>query len=157
MPEAAPLADLTGTVALVIGGTRNVGAAFAEHLAARGATTVITYSGDDAAAEKTPARLAEYGGTAEAIRSDATVPADVAALFEGVVGRHGRMDIVVHVPGAAIKKPLADLTDEDARSSCWMRPETACRARCRLCAARVTLCSPATARNDRRVAGRARP
>lgn len=105
--------DLAGKVALVIGGSRNMGAAFADDLAARGATTVITYAGDDAAAERTLTALGKHGGTAEAVRSDATVSADVDTLFRGVVERHGRMDIVVHVPGAVIKKPLADFTDDD--------------------------------------------
>lgn len=108
-----PCADLAGKVALVVGGSRNMGAAFAEHLAARGATTVITYSGDDAAAERTLAGLEKYGVTAEAIRSDATVSRDVDALYQGVLARHGRIDIVVHVPGAVVKKALADFTDAD--------------------------------------------
>lgn len=112
---AAPAAgsDLTGKVALVVGGTRNMGAAFAEDLAARGATVVITYAGDDAAAARTLTRLEKYPVTAEAIRSDATVSADVDALFQGVVARHGQVDIVIHVPGAVVKKPLADFTDAD--------------------------------------------
>src|SRR4051794_4947515 len=41
------------------------------------------------------------------------VSADVNALFEDVVARHGKLDIVVHVPGAVIKKPLAEFTDAD--------------------------------------------
>ena len=105
--------DLAGRVALVVGGSRNMGAAFAEHLAARGATTVISYSGSAEAAEKTLARLGEYGVTADAVRSDATRSADVDALVSGLVERHGRLDILVHVPGAVIKKPLADMTDAD--------------------------------------------
>jgi 3-oxoacyl-[acyl-carrier protein] reductase len=105
--------DLGGKVALVVGGSRNMGAVFAERIAARGATTVISYSGDGNAAEQARAVLAKHDVNAEAVRSDATVSADVDALFEGVVARHGRLDIVVHVPGAVIKKPLADFTDED--------------------------------------------
>jgi len=30
-----------------------------------------------------------------------------------VIAHHGRLDIVVHTPGAVIKKPLADFTDAD--------------------------------------------
>jgi 3-oxoacyl-[acyl-carrier protein] reductase len=105
--------DLDGKVALVVGGSRNMGAAIAEELAARGATIVISYSGDDAAAETTLRQLASHQASAEAVRSDATRSADVTALFDGVVARHGRLDVVVHVPGAVIKKPIADITDED--------------------------------------------
>jgi 3-oxoacyl-[acyl-carrier protein] reductase len=110
---AEPKRDLEGRIALIIGGSRNQGAAIAEHIAARGATTVITYAHDDAAARRTLVALEKHGVTAEAIRSDARRSDDVNALFEGVVARHGRVDIVVHTPGAVLKKPLADFTDED--------------------------------------------
>jgi 3-oxoacyl-[acyl-carrier protein] reductase len=105
--------DLRGKVALIIGGSRNQGAAFAENIAERGATTIITYAGDDAAAQQTLAALEKHGVTAEAVRSDARRSDDVNALFEGVVARHGRLDIVVHTPGAVMKKPLAEMTDAD--------------------------------------------
>lgn len=105
--------DLEGKVALVVGGSRNQGAAIAETLAARGATTTISYANDEQAAKQTVERLLRHGVTAEAVRSDARSSADVDALFDGVLARHGRLDIVVHTPGAVIKKPLADFTDAD--------------------------------------------
>lgn len=105
--------DLAGKVALIIGGSRNQGAAIAENIASRGAVTVISYASGDEAAQQTLEKLEKYGGIAEAVRSDAAVSADVSMLFEGVVARHGRLDIVVHVPGAVLKKPLADTTDAD--------------------------------------------
>lgn len=113
MSPLSPDRDLDGRVALVIGGSRNQGAAIAEHIAARGATTVISYANDDEAAERTLTELEKHAVTAEAVRSDATLSADVNPLFEGVVARHGRLDVVVHTPGAVIKKPLADFTDDD--------------------------------------------
>jgi 3-oxoacyl-[acyl-carrier protein] reductase len=112
MPST-PGRDLDGKVALVVGGSRNQGAAFAEHIASRGATTVISFAGSEDAAQQTLVSLEKHGVTAEAIRSDATVSADVDTLFDGVVARHGGLDIVVHTPGAVIKKPLAELTDDD--------------------------------------------
>ncbi|HEU5355460.1 MAG TPA: SDR family oxidoreductase [Actinocrinis sp.] len=111
--STADTRDLTGKVALVIGGARNMGSAIAEHIAARGATTVVSYLSSDEAAEQTLAALEKHGVQAEAVRSDATLSTDVDALFTGVVARHGKIDIVVHVPGAVIKKPIADFTDED--------------------------------------------
>ncbi|MEV6278685.1 SDR family oxidoreductase [Nocardia sp. NPDC051832] len=105
--------DLEGKVALVVGGSRNQGAACAELLAARGATTVISYSHGEHAAAKTLTALDRHGVTAEAVRSDATRSADVNTLFAGVVARHGRLDIVVHTVGTALGKPLADNTDAE--------------------------------------------
>src|SRR5438093_387329 len=105
--------DLDGKVALVVGGTRNLGAAIADQLAAAGATTVVSYRDGADAAGQTVARLRRHQVDAEAVRSDATVAADVDSLFESVVTRQGRVDITVHVPGAVTKKPLADFTDAD--------------------------------------------
>jgi 3-oxoacyl-[acyl-carrier protein] reductase len=110
-PDAAR--DLTGKVALVVGGGRNQGAAISELIAARGATTVFSYVNDDEAAERTLAVMEKHGGTAEAVRSDATDETDVRVLFEGVLGRHGRLDIVVHAAGAGLRKPLDEVTAED--------------------------------------------
>lgn len=110
MPNAR---DLEGAVALVVGGSRNQGAAFAENIASRGATTVISYADQEAAAQETLAVLQKYEVTAEAVRSDARISAEVDELFEGVMARHGRLDIVVHTPGAVIKKPLAEFTDDE--------------------------------------------
>jgi 3-oxoacyl-[acyl-carrier protein] reductase len=110
MPRAR---DLEGKVALVVGGSRNMGAAIAEEIASRGATTVFSFRehGDEAA--RTLTRIKGHGVVAEAIRSDATVPDSSAKLFEDVVERHGRLDIVVHMPGMVLKKPLAEVTDEE--------------------------------------------
>ena len=105
--------DLEGKVALVVGGSRNQGAAVADTLASRGAATVISYANDEPAAKQTVERLLRHGVAAEAVRSDARSSAEVDALFEGVITRHGRLDIVVHTPGAVIKKPLAEFTDAD--------------------------------------------
>jgi 3-oxoacyl-[acyl-carrier protein] reductase len=112
MPFATPR-DLDGKVALVVGGSRNMGAEFAMRLASRGATTVISYVGDEAAAQKTLTRLEEHGVTAEAVMADATDAVQTDALFAGAVQRHGQLDIVVHLPGMVLKKPLADCTDTD--------------------------------------------
>jgi 3-oxoacyl-[acyl-carrier protein] reductase len=108
-----PGRDLEGKVALVVGGSRNQGAAIAELIASRGATTVISYADDEAAALRTLAELEKHDVLAEAIRSDARRSTEVDELFDGVLARHGHLDIVVHTPGAVIKKPLAEFTDED--------------------------------------------
>ncbi|MGW5107365.1 SDR family oxidoreductase [Nocardia sp. NPDC004123] len=105
--------DLEDKVALIIGGTRNQGAEFAKNIAGRGATTIVTYQGDEQAAKATLATLETFRATVEAVRSDATSAVEVDALFADIVARHGKLDIVVHVPGRVIKKPIADTTDDD--------------------------------------------
>ncbi|WP_158675560.1 SDR family oxidoreductase [Nocardia stercoris] len=108
-----PVRDLHGKVAVVVGGSRNQGAAFARLIAARGATTVVSYAHDDTAADRLLAELSEHRTSVEAVRSDARVAADVTILFEGVIERHRRLDIVVHTPGAVLEKTIAECTDDD--------------------------------------------
>ena len=105
--------ELTGKVALVVGGTRNIGAALAGALAARGADVAVSFAHHKDAAELTVERLRDLGVAAEAFRADATKAADTTRLFDQAVDRFGGLDIVVHVPGAVLKRPLVEVTDEE--------------------------------------------
>jgi 3-oxoacyl-[acyl-carrier protein] reductase len=104
---------LSGKVAVVIGGSGDIGSAIAEELSLAGAQTVITYVEDQDAAQRVITRLNEMGGAAEAARLDARDAEQVAALFADVVHRHDRVDIVVHLPGQVVKKSFAELSDAD--------------------------------------------
>ncbi|MBE9607622.1 SDR family oxidoreductase [Acetobacteraceae bacterium H6797] len=93
-----------GRKALIIGGSRGIGAAVVRRLAREGASVSFTYAGSEAAAK---ALAAETG--AEALRSDA---ADRAAVIE-VVRARGALDILVYNAGLFIGgDPLA--TEADA-------------------------------------------
>jgi 3-oxoacyl-[acyl-carrier protein] reductase len=105
--------NLQGKVALVIGGSGDIGAAIAEQLCAGGATTVITYLRDSAAADEVALRLAEQPGGVETAQLDATDPVQVAAVFGEVVDRHGHIEIIVHVPGMVLKQWLTEISDAD--------------------------------------------
>lgn len=78
---------LEGKVALVTGGTGGIGAATVARLAADGATVVFTGSNAEAAAKVSEATGAEFQ-TAR-VEDAAAWP----ALMEGLLSRHGRLDI----------------------------------------------------------------
>jgi 3-oxoacyl-[acyl-carrier protein] reductase len=105
--------DLKGKVAVVIGGSGDIGSAIAGQLCAGGATTVITYLRDREAADSVVTRLASEPGAVESAQLDATDAVQVSALFDDVAGRHGHVDIVVHVPGMVVKQWLSEISDDD--------------------------------------------
>ncbi len=89
----------SGRVALVTGGSRGIGAATCRRLAAAGATVVVNYVRQAEAAEALVAAIAASGGRAEAAAGDVSDDAAAQALVEGLLARHGRLDVVVNNAG----------------------------------------------------------
>jgi 3-oxoacyl-[acyl-carrier protein] reductase len=103
--------DLAGRVALVTGASRGIGRAIAEKLAGQGALVVAAARGNHA--EATAAGLVGNGGRAEAVALDVTDREAVERLPADIVGRHGRLDIVVSNAGIARDQLLARMKRED--------------------------------------------
>jgi 3-oxoacyl-[acyl-carrier protein] reductase len=104
--------NLTGRRALVTGGSRGIGLAVAEELAAEGADVAICArnAGEvEAAAE----RLRTSGRTVHAQVADVTDAAQVTDLVRRTVETLGGLDILVNNAGAAHPGNFESLTDED--------------------------------------------
>ena len=103
--------DLTGRVAIVTGASRGIGRAIALTLAARGATVVAAARGDHAAG--TVAAIVEAGGRAEVADVDVMDTPSLEQLPAGVVGRHGRLDILVSNAGITRDQLLMRMKRDD--------------------------------------------
>jgi NAD(P)-dependent dehydrogenase (short-subunit alcohol dehydrogenase family) len=82
------LTQLDGAVALVTGGASGIGAATSRRIAEAGATVVIADIQHDLGENL----AAELGG--EFVKLDVGKPAEWRAVLDGVVQRHGRLDVV---------------------------------------------------------------
>jgi 3-oxoacyl-[acyl-carrier protein] reductase len=89
--------DLTGKIAIVTGASRGIGRTVATMLAERGAHVIAAARGDNAAA--TVADIHAAGKRAESASLEVTDTASIEALMGGVLGRHGRIDILINNAG----------------------------------------------------------
>ena len=111
-PHVHQLFDLTGRVALVVGGSQNLGLDLAEALADAGADVALT-SRDAAKAEGVAAELAAVTGRRVlGLGLDATDEAAVGAGFARVAAEFGRLDVVVvNAGGARLSGGGANIAD----------------------------------------------
>lgn len=109
----------TGKVAIVTGGTANLGRLFAQSLAADGADVVVHYNSPRRADEAAAAveELEAIGAEAFAHQGDLTDIPQIAALVDATIERFGHWDILVNTSGVIIRKPLAETTEEEFDNS----------------------------------------
>ena len=98
------MAHLTGKKALVLGGSRGIGAAIVERLAADGAAVTLTYGSSQDAAEA----LATKVGAAT-VQADS---ADRNAVAQ-VIASQGALDILVVNAGVLVMGPALELNPDD--------------------------------------------
>jgi 3-oxoacyl-[acyl-carrier protein] reductase len=104
---------LDGKVALVTGGSRGIGRACCEALAAQGATVVVNYVKGETAAREVAEAIVAKAGKSDLAGFDVADSKAVDAAVDVLVKRHGKIDILVANAGISIDGLLLRLKDED--------------------------------------------
>ena len=104
---------LDGKTALVTGGSRGIGRAIGEKLAADGATVVINYARNGQLADEVVKEISAKGGKAMGIQADVSKPAEVRRLFGEAEKAIGPLDVVIANAGVYLSKPLIENTEAD--------------------------------------------
>ena len=111
--DAGGCACLDGRVALVTGASRGIGRAVAERLARDGATVVINYVRNQAAAEDVLAGIEAQEGRAEVCQFDIADGAAVTTATQAILERWGKIDILVNNAGMSIDTLLVRLKEDE--------------------------------------------
>ena len=87
--------ELKGKVSILTGASRGIGRGIALRFAREGATLFLAARSKEAL-EAVAAECRQAGGQATAIPTDVSQKADVERLFEQVLARHDRVDLLVN-------------------------------------------------------------
>lgn len=105
---------LAGKVALITGASRGIGRATALAFAREGASIVVNYAGNAAAAKEVVGEIEKLGTRAIAIQADVGDQSHHSKLFEQTVSCFRRIDILVLNAGLLVgDKDLASTTPDD--------------------------------------------
>jgi len=112
------MSALEGTVALVTGSSRGIGAAIAKLFAREGARVAV-HGRDEAAMAATHREIEEAGGRAVAVAADVTRYAEIEAMRARVERELGPIDVLVANAGGSFTPPgpLEEISEEGWRAS----------------------------------------
>ena len=102
------MGSLQGKVAIVTGGSREIGIAMAEALAGAGAAVIIAHHAEPERAEVAVERIRAARGQALAVDADLSIVAENQRLVAQAVEAFGRLDIFVANAGLTIWGPFLE-------------------------------------------------
>lgn len=101
--------DLQGRVALVTGGSGDLGSAIARALARAGASIAVTYAGEEELARRVASEIVRPGVEGWSVRLDQADSQMPAAVVAATVERLGRLDVLVNNAAWNAGIPFRDL------------------------------------------------
>jgi 3-oxoacyl-[acyl-carrier protein] reductase len=103
---------LEGKIAIVTGASRGIGRAIAEELATEGATVVVNYQANIAAAEEVVTGILARGGQAMALQADVSDLVAAEHLVKTTIDSYGQIDIVVNNAGTTRDTLLMSMKED---------------------------------------------
>jgi 3-oxoacyl-[acyl-carrier protein] reductase len=107
--------DLSGSVAVVTGGSRGIGRSIVILLAKAGAKVVFSYASDLPAANAVVAEVEKAGGEAHMVPAEISRRDEAESLIEEAHARYDRIDVLVNNAGVWNETPIPieEMTDAE--------------------------------------------
>jgi NAD(P)-dependent dehydrogenase (short-subunit alcohol dehydrogenase family) len=96
LSEKAKTMNLQNKIVLITGGAR-MGTVVGRALGSRGAHIIFSYRSSRASAQEAALALHNEGISTSVLRCDVTRSIDVTQLAKTIQGKHGRLDVVIHM------------------------------------------------------------
>jgi len=106
------MAERPGRIALISGGSGEIGGAIARRLARDGVRTYLGFHRHREAAEAIVGEIIPAGGQAEAIHLDVESPSESEEVCQRIFGACGRLDILANCAAVNIESPALGIEDE---------------------------------------------
>ena len=108
------MSKLKGKVAIVTGGSRDIGRAISIKLAKEGAKVIVNFLSSETGANETVAEIKSFGGTAVAVKADVSKQLDIDLLKNKAIEAFGdKVDILVNNAGGLFARKTLQEFDED--------------------------------------------
>jgi 3-oxoacyl-[acyl-carrier protein] reductase len=104
--------ELEAKVSVVTGGARGIGKAICQTLAKEGANIIlcdVDYKTDQSTAND----IQNRGFVASAVKMDVSCGEEVKKVFEEILNRFARVDILINNAGICYLTPFEDITEEE--------------------------------------------
>jgi 3-oxoacyl-[acyl-carrier protein] reductase len=99
--------------AVITGGTRGIGLAIARRLAADGFDLLISFRGDESAADEARTELTQTGRTVEIIAADISTADGAASVIEGALAKFGKIDALINNAGITRDTLVLRMSEDD--------------------------------------------
>ena len=100
-------------IAIVTGGSRGIGRAIVESLARKGIKVIANYNKSEEKAIELKEKLAKENIMIDIFKADVSKRTDVKDMIEYVIGKYGKIDVLVNNAGISQEKMFQDITDGD--------------------------------------------
>lgn len=100
-------------VILVTGASRGIGRAIAKDLALGGNVVIANYKSSDDRAESLRNEVIEQGKEIEIYKADVSKRDEVQRMVDYIIGKYGKIDVLINNAGISFVKMFTDVTDDD--------------------------------------------